>query len=100
MGKEQEATHDFDYDLGVSGPGKSMVLTTANSVYVRVLDEENYKKMRAGEEFKAFQGQIHSSPYRFKFPREAHWYAVVTPSVFFGVSGIDVQVRKDSMLDS
>lgn len=97
---ENPVSRDLEYDLGVAGPGQSMVFSMSKPVYIRVMDEENFQKYLADEEFKAFQGQITSSPHRFKFPREAHWFCVVTPKVFFGVSDFKVRVMKDSVLDS
>ena len=97
---ENPATRDLEYDLGEAGPGLSMVFSMSKSVFIQVMDEENFEKYVANEEYKAFRGQIRSSPHRFKFPREAHWFCVVTPNTFFGVSDFKVRVMKDSVLDS
>ena len=97
---ENPATRDLEFDLGEAGPGQSMVFSMSKSVFIQVMDEENFKKYAANEEFTAFRGQIHSSPHRFKFPRKAHWFCVVTPSTFFGVSDFKVRVMSDAVLDS
>ena len=68
---------EVEYDLGFGGPGKSVVINITRSIDVRIMDEENYRKYKAGENCAAFAGRLHSSPYRFSLPRDAKWHVVI-----------------------
>lgn len=97
---QNAVSRNLEYDLGEAGPGQSMVFSMSKSVFIQVMDQENFEHYAKDEEYTAFRGQISSSPYRFKFPRSGHWFCVVTPSQFFGVSDFKAHVMSDEVLDS
>lgn len=92
-------TREVEYDLGLAGPGKSVVLTITRSVEVRIMDHDNYRRYKAGEDCKAFSGRLTSSPYRFPLPREARWHVVIDPSTYSGIAEFNVRLIDDEVLD-
>lgn len=93
-------SREVEYDLGVAGPGKSIIVNITRAVLVRIMDAENYALYKAGEDCKAFQGTLTSSPYRFRVPREAHWYVIIDPNVYRGTAEFSVRLMDDSTFDS
>ena len=87
-----------EYDLGEAGPGKSIVIEITRSVMVRVLDDENYRRYKAGEESMAFQGRLHASPYRFPLPKEDRWHVVIEPNSYSGIAEFRVRVLDDAAI--
>lgn len=83
---------EVEYDLGFGGPGKSVVINITRSIDVRIMDEENYCKYKAGESCAAFAGRLHSSPYRFSLPRDAKWHVVIDPSTYSGIAEFNVRL--------
>ena len=79
---------EVEYDLGVAGPGQSIVITITRSVGVKIMDHENYELYKADEDCRAFSGQLTSSPYRFKVPREARWHVIINPHTYSGTARI------------
>lgn len=92
--------HEVEYDLGDVGPGQSIVITITRSVEVKIMDQENYELYKADKDSKAFSGRLTSSPYRFKVPREAHWYVIINPNTYSGTAEFNVRVIDDATLDS
>lgn len=103
MSTEQEIPegqmNEVDYDFPDACPGKSIVITVNRSVYARVMDDENYQLYRKGEDCRAFQGRITSSPYRFKIPYGQHWHAVIDPHTLGGLAQFTVRLMDDAVLD-
>lgn len=91
---------EVEYDLGYGGPGKSVVINITRSIVVRILDEENYSKYKAGEDCTAFSGRLHSSPYRFPLPRASRWHVVIDPSTYSGIAEFNVRMMDDELLDN
>lgn len=90
-----------EYDLGQAGPGKSIVFNTTRSVFVSVLDEENYAAYKEGrDDYRAFEGQLQSSPFRFSLPRDGSWHVVVDPRTYSGIAEFSVRVVEDEVLDA
>lgn len=87
-----------EYDLGVAGPGESIVITISRSVMVRVLDDENYRLYKQGGECAAFQGRLHASPYRFPLPREDRWHVIIEPNTYSGIAEFTVRVLDDAVI--
>ena len=92
------AAREVEYDLGVAGPGKSIVVTITRSVQVRVMDDENYRLYKADEACKAFSGRLTSSPYRFALPREARWHVIIDPSTYSGIAEFSVRLIDDDVI--
>lgn len=92
------ASKEIEYDLGQAGPGKSIVIDVTRAVMVRVLDDENYAKYKAGEECRAFQGVLTSSPYRFRLPRDDRWRVIIDPNTYSGCAEFSVRLLDDSVL--
>ena len=93
------AEKEVEYDLGKAGPGQSIVINITRSVMVRVLDSENYALYKQGKECRAFQGQLTSSPYRFKIPREDSWYVVIDPDTYSGCAEFSVRLHDDAVFE-
>lgn len=91
---------EVEYDLGFGGPGKSVVINITRSIDVRIMDEENYCKYKAGESCAAFAGRLRSSPYRFSLPRDAKWHVVIDPSTYSGIAEFNVRLMDDDLLDN
>ena len=91
---------EVEYDLGVAGPGQSIVITSTRSVAVKIMDHENYELYKADEDCNAFSGRLTSSPYRFKLPREAQWHVIINPNTYSGTAEFNVRLIEDSVLDS
>lgn len=89
---------EVDYDFPDAAPGKSVVITTNRSVFVRILDDENYRLYRDGQDCRAFQGSITTSPYRFRIPRDAHWHVIVDPYTAAGLAEFTVRLMDDTVL--
>lgn len=92
-------TREVEYDLGIAGPGKSIVVTITRSVEVRIMDHDNYELYRSDEDCRAFSGRLISSPYRFPVPREARWHVVIDPSACTGIAEFSVRLIDDGVLD-
>lgn len=92
-------SREVEYDLGVAGPDKSVVITITRSVVVRIMDHDNYMLYKAGDDCKAFAGRLTSSPYRFALPRVAHWRAVIDPSTYSGIAEFNVRLIDNDVLD-
>ncbi len=93
-------SREIEYDLGPAGPGKSIVVNITRAVLVRIMDAENYALYKAGEDCRAFQGTLTSSPYRFRVPREAHWHVVIDPDTYSGIAEFSVRLVDDSTLST
>lgn len=93
------AEREVEYDLGSAGPGQSIVITITRSVVVRILDEVNYRKYKAGEDCTAFSGRLHASPYRFRIPRDDCWHVVIDPATYSGRAEFNVRLVDDEALD-
>ncbi len=91
---------EVEYSFPGTGPGQSVVINTTRSVHVEIMDDENYQLKKAGEDYRAFTGQIHSSPHRFKIPREGDWHVIIDPQTYSGIAEFMVRVNDDAMLDS
>ena len=89
---------EVEYDLGVAGPGQSIVITITRSVGVKIMDHENYELYKADEDCRAFSGQLTSSPYRFKVPREARWHVIINPHTYSGTAEFNVKLIDDAVL--
>jgi len=94
-----EKLQEVDYDFPDACPGKSIVITVNRSGYARVMDDENYQLYRNGEDCRAFQGHITSSPYRFKIPYGQHWHAVIDPHTLGGLAQFTVRLMDDAIID-
>lgn len=93
-------TREVEYDLGVAGPGKSIVVTITRSVVVHIMDHESLELYKAGKECRAFSGRLTSSPYRFALPREARWHVVIDPLTYSGIAEFNVRLIDDAVIDS
>lgn len=89
-------SREIEYDLGFAGPGKSIIVNISRAVMVRIMDAENYALYKAGEDCRAFQGTLTSSPYRFRVPREASWYVIIDPDTYSGIAEFSVRLLDDS----
>ena len=89
---------EVEYDLGVAGPGQSIVITITRSVGVKIMDHKNYELYKADEDCRAFSGQLTSSPYRFKVPREARWHVIINPHTYSGTAEFNVKLIDDAVL--
>lgn len=92
------ASREVEYDLGQAGPGKSIIVDVTRAVLVRIMDDENYAKYKAGDPCKAFQGTLTSSPYRFRVPREGHWRVAIDPGTYSGCAEFSVRMLDDEVL--
>lgn len=91
---------EVDYDFPEAVVGTSIVITTNRSIHVRVMDDENYRLYRSGEDCRAFQGDVTTSPYRFRVPRDARWHVVIDPYTSFGLAEFTVRLIDDAVLSS
>ena len=78
--------------------GQSIVITITRSVGVKIMDHENYELYKADEDCRAFSGQLTSSPYRFKVPREARWHVIINPHTYSGTAEFNVKLIDDAVL--
>lgn len=65
---------------------------------VKIMDHKNYELYKADEDCRAFSGQLTSSPYRFKVPREARWHVIINPHTYSGTAEFNVKLIDDAVL--
>ena len=85
----------LNYQLSNVNKGDEVHVTLDKQAYVRLMDEANYYKYKAGGQYKFYGGKAEKSPITITVPHHGKWYVIVDLGGLSGQVRASVNVTKN-----
>lgn len=84
------------YDLNHLSPQDIVEITLDKQANVRLLDQNNFRKYKKGQDHKAIGGLAKQSPVRLSPTHSGHWHVVIDLGGYSGKIKSSVRTIKDN----
>jgi hypothetical protein len=79
----------YEFDIG---PDDTIQVILDNPANVKLLDDTNYQKYRAGQQYRYHGGFTKASPVNLSAPQQGHWHLVIDLGGYAGSVRASVQI--------